>query len=47
MMANLRDRNNNHMESAKEHWKNELARISQFKQRIPKGSDVVNKLKIN
>ena len=47
MLANQRQRNNNHMESAKEHWKNELARINQFKQRIPKGSDVVNKLKIN
>ena len=47
MIANERQRQSEHLESAKEHWKNELAKINQFKMAIPKGSDVVNKLKIN
>lgn len=31
IMANNRQRHNNHVESAKDHWKNELARLNQFK----------------
>lgn len=47
LMANQRQTANQHLLDAKEHWRRELQSLHNFKKQIPKGSDVVNKLKIN
>jgi len=45
ILASQRQKDNKSHYDAKMHWKNELQKLHDFRKKIPKGSDVVSKLR--